>query len=744
MAILELRILPPLAIGRLGASKTPLDSFDLEVDPQRPLDYRRIVPKRSFRVDPHSGELSSHLPDSIAFKDGREIRPVAPFLEVFAITSDLPDELVPLTVKLLKVEGLTLDAVRWDVEVANIKIYRRTGDPADRIVASAKGIADHAAHALSGRCDHFLTNKVLPLGSVRFIKPTNEFPEIRLRFTPATGKVYGSSLTRATLNAKNQVVQEPDPVITSEDLILYDGKRGHWPGYFDKGAPTDTNPGSIYAGFTDADNNQVSWGYLDDECDGIAAITLSFPDGKTLSAHAFIGAGPPAFAPDTLPVRVISDELEQILLGPDVDEVVPIDEAEDIVRRALETVRLLNTAVMNGNAIDGRLNIASTMVRQDTNDFGRYFEPIMAPSLVDNLAVRALHERVFNGLATGAAPWFAEVLRRPDEIGDLSNSARRKMPALMRNADGRALVLTRRQINTIIRAAASAAFSASPTEDRGANGPPGKSGLTPGNLTAQLHHRGEGNPFSVLPRSAISNCFPGLEFDFRNLWRRAFEGIVLLESNNYVVEAEDQQFANLVGKRLLSIDGLPTGVKTTGPIFPQTTDTQDLFSSGNPNGVSFMEWSNSIARVIAKQGQTVACEFNADPIPNDREILITKDLPTIKVELKLRRFFDGTTASLLREILRPGELTQGLCSPWQNDYRECACYYWAASRPDYVNVEPGPDGLSHGDMWMSKKRTGEYIPDDRKDKRLYSYDDLFIDWQGYLKFIIRGKDAERS
>ena len=26
--------------------------------------------------------------------------------------------------------------------------------------------------------------------------------------------------------------------------------------------------------------------------------------------------------------------------------------------------------------------------------------------------------------------------------------------------------------------------------------------------------------------TAISNCFPGLEFDFRNLWRRAFVGIV--------------------------------------------------------------------------------------------------------------------------------------------------------------------------------------------------------------------------
>jgi hypothetical protein len=159
-----------------------------------------------------------------------------------------------------------------------------------------------------------------------------------------------------------------------------------------------------------------------------------------------------------MPVRVISDELEQILLGPEVEGEVPIDAAERIVFRALETVRLMNTAVMNGNSIDGRENVASTMVRQDTNDFERLYEPIMATSIVDNLAVLALHERVFNGLSSGAAPWFSEVLRRPDEIGDLSNQSRRKMPALMRNADGRGLTLTHRQINTVIRAAAQAMF----------------------------------------------------------------------------------------------------------------------------------------------------------------------------------------------------------------------------------------------------------------------------------------------
>lgn len=261
--------------------------------------------------------------------------------------------------------------------------------------------------------------------------------------------------------------------------------------------------------------------------------------------------------------------------------------------------------------------------------------------------------------------------------------------------------------------------------------------IKPSNLSAQLHHRGTGNPVSVLPRTAISNCFPGLEFDFRNLWRRTFEGIVLLENNNFVVEAEDPAYEYLVGRRLLKVDGLDTIVPTTGPVMPNAGDGT-LATSYNPNAVSFMEWSNSLARIMDKQGQEVECMFT--DTPTDTEVLA--NVPSIIVKLKMRCFFEGDTAAITHDLLKPGELTQGLCAPWQNDYRECACYYWAASRPDFVNVEAGPDGLSKGDQWMTKKRSGSYLPDNRRDSRLLSYDDLFKSWQESLVFIVRGKDEE--
>jgi hypothetical protein len=116
----------------------------------------------------------------------------------------------------------------------------------------------------------------------------------------------------------------------------------------------------------------------------------------------------------------------------------------------------------------------------------------------------------------------------------------------------------------------------------------------------------------------------------------------------------------------------------------------------------------------------------------------------LAVDLQVRRLFEGDSVAPAEGLLKPGELTQSLCSPWQHDYRECSCYYWPASRPDYVNVEPTPDGVSRGDNWIASHRSGEYILDDRKDGRLVTYIDLFTRWEDMLRFQIRGRDAEES
>lgn len=266
--------------------------------------------------------------------------------------------------------------------------------------------------------------------------------------------------------------------------------------------------------------------------------------------------------------------------------------------------------------------------------------------------------------------------------------------------------------------------------------------IDPRNVTAQLQYEAAGNPPSTRGDQAISNCFPGLEFDFRNAWRRIFQGITLHEANNLVVAA-DPPHEDLVGHQLLVVAGQAIVVEVVGPARAGGED-QHLVQGWNPAGVWAIEWSNALAHVVhARAGQAVTCLFTrqATTVP----AAVPADLSQLRsVDLVVRPFFASSETTqrpvpvVEESLVEPGELTQSLCSPWQNDYRECACYYWAASRPDYVNVELEADGTSSGNNWLAKDRQPRRYT--TADDRLLDYDELFQDWEGPLRFVVEGTD----
>ncbi|MCP5162149.1 MAG: hypothetical protein H6999_00365 [Hahellaceae bacterium] len=190
--IQDIRILPSLAIGRLGSASEPLDNYEIHTDPNAPLGFRNITRAETFMVDTATGEITGTLPPSDQppkFKSGKKIRPVAPFLEAFVTLSDEQgnSELVPLTADLLKQAGLR---VRWQIAAGNLKVWRRTQKEKDKILAQLENLEDHQLHSLNGECKHFIKDKKgarkhIPFGTMQFIKPNKQFPEIRLRFTPA-------------------------------------------------------------------------------------------------------------------------------------------------------------------------------------------------------------------------------------------------------------------------------------------------------------------------------------------------------------------------------------------------------------------------------------------------------------------------------------------------------------------------------------------------------------------------------
>lgn len=783
MTIRELRILPPFAIGRLGSAKDPLDNFTIVGEPERPLGFRKIVPQPTFVVDPTTGEIASvHTPEKIEFKTPEgKIRPVAPFLEVWARVDGAKD-FVPLTTALLSAHGASLRDLSFTVKLGNRKVERRTGDPNDRVEATVGPFSNHEEHAVHGHSPNFLSpERYIDFGHIRFIKPTRRHPEIRLRFTPAKGLIYGPKLTAkeiAEMRAADPSVKNLH--VVPDELAVYDKHKGWWkfsiPPEVRNADPNvdkfynETLPPALFAIIPPGpvwlnDNIAVSRGYLDDACDGTLEVTLAPRKSEALTAVGRIVVGPPALVPDSLFVRSLADDLDQVIFGPDV----PADEsdaltrarAEDIVRRAFETVRFLNVAVMNGNPVQGRdpLDI-DTMPAEEAFDVYRMMRPIFAPHTADTLSIMGLHQKVYSTLRAGAAPWFPNLLRRPEDVGDFTDGGRRKMPALMAGADGNYLALTRRQIDTIVKASKRARDLSGESATIEADSDPSRlvprnaSARNPARRAADLHFVAQGNPVSSRPVTSIGNCTPGLEVDFRFVWRRLLEGIELREYDNLVM-SEDPEHAALHFHRLLRVEypakdepggvrGFDTMTTQIGPN-PYNTSTESVVLSyeANPNGVAPLEWSNLLARMLHdRTGETVTCFFTKERAELDNPKWDEKQRAQyIQRTFKVRPFFEGDTAVITQELAGPGELTQGLCSPWQNDYRECSCYYWAAARPDFVNVEASASGSSVGDNWLQKVHDGEYVPDDYSDARLVLYDDLFNEWEKWLRFAIEGKDG---
>ncbi len=771
MTIRELRILPPFAIGRLGSAPEPLDNYMIEDDRENPLGFRQIVGAPTLVVDETSGEIcEKRLSKKVAFKQGNRIRPVAPFLEVFAVTGE--DHLEPLTLDLLHRNGLKETNISWRTRVANRKVFRRTADPNDVVTAETDWFSSHAPHRLRGSCENFISDdSFIDFGHVRYIKPNDKFPGIRLRFTPAKGLIYGPHGT-----AKNS-----DPVIDAS-CAIYDSSKGSWHGFGDdadddggKASPetaskgpeeskkffNETLPPALYAIEPPAPswlnhNIAISRGYIDDACDGFVEVRLTVA-GTELKAQARICAGPPAVVPDSLFVRNLADDLDQVLLGPKVPDDEPEAEtlarAADIVRRAYETVRFMNVAVMNGNNFKGRSALLlDSMPEEEAADTQRPIRPVMSPATVDTRAILALHEQVYAALQGPAAPWFLRLLRRPEEVADFTDRGRRKMPALMCGADNNYLALTRRQIDTIRKAGEEALFTPAgppPATPTLAASSPLSTRLTPRNRSAQIHYAAAGNPVSSRPVAAVANCCPGLEVDFRAVWRRMFKGLLLREWDSLVVDVEPDaapEIKRLKGHRMLRVflpddpEGIPVVTRFEGPASSDSDGKIVLTTNMNPAGLAPLEWSNALARVLSEhRGRRVRCQFTREAVWDLEDL--TDPLDHISEEFEIRAFFDGDTAMISPDLADAGELTQGLCSPWQNDYRECSCYYWASARPDFVNVEPTPAGLSKGDNWLQKERTGDYVPDDYRDARLIHYDDLFLHWEKLLRFQVGGRDV---
>lgn len=223
--------------------------------------------------------------------------------------------------------------------------------------------------------------------------------------------------------------------------------------------------------------------------------------------------------------------------------------------------------------------------------------------------------------------------------------------------------------------------------------------ILPRNLTARAAYNVPGNPPSTRPESGVSNCYPGLEYDHRNLDRRFFPGLIfefVSQSDATTpeaakqgallraVDAADARAAALPGgeavasaliRQLQGTDGdalQANGARWYLASIKQTKDTIVLEEEGVPfDGLTV--WR--LVRTLRPGAVTVRLKRR------DRT-----DVAEIEVVGWRRRYTDPDNGAI-SAAYAPGELTQSLCSPWMHDFRDCGCTYWASNHPDIVLAE---------------------------------------------------------
>ncbi len=357
---------PPLAIARLGSSETPLECFEWASDVAIHGAHRTVIrPAVTLEVQ-SDGSLRPYLPNAIRFRDNGRFRPAAPFFELWArVVNDHGRQTdQPLTLDLLGKVGASPASVEYWITVANRKAERRTQSAACAFIAHLEvSAADHAKKPLlslsphnSGEQPLVYRDRPIPLGHFQVIRPTRghalgvDLSTLRVRFTPAKDEVYGpptaiagpsspvppgAHLAAQTLRGRiHEIVPERNRILNPDTP---------WSSYvMDAPDQIDPQPSDSYDGVNVGDD--VSWGVVDDTCDGIIEAQVVI-GGVRHVASARILSSCPDFAPDRRHFYSLIDDLadRDLPLPRKIDRtnIEAIErEVVDLFRRVFETVSL--------------------------------------------------------------------------------------------------------------------------------------------------------------------------------------------------------------------------------------------------------------------------------------------------------------------------------------------------------------------------------------------------------------------
>lgn len=305
----------------------------------------------------------------------------------------------------------------------------------------------------------------IPVGAVQVARPSTDIPEIRLRFYPPKGLVYGPSNLRERIAADTDPGEWRDFDLPGRLILNPDA---HWPNYR-LGEPVGPpfipqdgrkTPGGIHALFP---SNSVSLGLVDDVTDGIVECSVA-----GLTASARVAVGPPDFAPDRRHIVSIQDGLADRtdragMRAADLEELD--DLVRDLFERALETSDAMNkdTELDRRHSVNEPVGQRMPRATGDRDELAintiwpTHDEYAPAAHRADALPVSFLGRRKHRRYT--ALEYLRDRLRDDPQLIDTwirrpldeFQAFDRRMPPLMRGSHGGPMNITRRQYEMLQR-----------------------------------------------------------------------------------------------------------------------------------------------------------------------------------------------------------------------------------------------------------------------------------------------------
>ena len=228
------------------------------------------------------------------------------------------------------------------------------------------------------------------------------------------------------------------------------------------------------------------------------------------------------------------------------------------------------------------------------------------------------------------------------------------------------------------------------------------------NLTARADTLVRGNPVTSRPEDAVETSFPGLEFDHRNLDKVFFPGLTFEFHHERGAFLRDFDARGPAGgffrkSEIQSGIFLAFAQGLMKRSHDDDTPQQTMFNFAPPAGLE--NWRvvrdfepGPVAVALCRRKtfrDLLANRFSGDSFADtfSDALAARADGPQLVGASEYILLFGERARFLTPDgvidpaLVPAGDLTRSMCSPWQYDFADCGCFYWASNKPDMVSGE---------------------------------------------------------